>query len=252
MSLPPGRYRFNGQVLEVSDSTGAVPLLVADSWFTQDGETIALDKHFSRFSRSADQQGLVNAPDAFLEAVRESLHTPGTWFPRIELTVRGELMYWLRDAPERTSAISLLTAVGDPRLTASIKGPDIGALEELRQHARARGADDAVILNNGNIADGTTTCLLWWRDGIPYTPPVEYERVSSVTMDVLSELFTAQGITVQTEAASPSHLAGLEVWAVNSLHGVRSVSSWIDGPKLSDAAPHALHWRAVYESARQA
>jgi len=253
MSLAPGRYRFNGRALEASDSSGTMPMLVADSWLTLDGNTIALNEHFARFSHSAQRQGLVNAPGAFLDALATALPSQGTWFPRIELTVRGELMLWLREAPARFDQISLWSAPADPRTEPAIKGPDIAALEDLRTDARAHGADEAVLLTaRGEIIDGATTCLLWWRDDQVFTPPADFSRVDSVTVRVLARLFGEQGVELQFAAATPAELENTEVWAVNALHGIRVASSWVDGPQLNTSNVHATSWRAVYEAQRQA
>jgi branched-subunit amino acid aminotransferase/4-amino-4-deoxychorismate lyase len=253
MSLPLGRYRFNGSTLEPSDSSGALPLYVADSWLTVDGATIALEKHFTRFANSAQEQGLVQSPGTFLSQVAEALEQQGVLNPRIELTVRGELMLWLRPAPERKSNITLCTVDMDPRQTPGIKGPDIPALEALRTEARERGADEAVITTaSGEVIDGSTTCLLWWRNDQVNIPPLSFTRLSSVTMQVLSELFAASQISIAEEAARPADLADLEVWAVNALHGIRPVTRWTNGPTLSPVHPRADFWRSVYEAARQA
>lgn len=253
MSLPLGRYRFNGSTLEPSDSSGTIPLYVGDSWLTIDGATIALDKHFTRFADSAKEQGLVQSPDSFLAQVAEALEQPGMFNPRIELTVRGELMLWMRPAPERKASITLRTAETDPRQTPAIKGPDIPALETLRSEAREHGADEAVITTaSGQIVDGSTTCLLWWRDGEVCIPPLSFTRLSSVTIQVIRELLRTSHISVVEEAARPADLVDLEVWAVNALHGIRPVTTWTNGPTLSPTHPRADFWRPMYESARQA
>ena len=253
MSLPLGRYRFNGSTLEASDSSGIIPLYVGDSWLTIDGATIALDKHFARFADSAHEQGLVQSPAGFLGQVAEALEQPGVFNPRIELTVRGELMLWMRPAPERKASITLRTADTDPRNTPAIKGPDIPVLEALRTEARDNGADEAVITTvSGEIVDGSTTCLLWWRDGQVRIPPMNFTRLSSVTIQVLRELFATSQISVVEEAAHPADLAHLEVWAVNALHGIRPVTTWTNGPTLAQTHPRADFWRPVYEAARQA
>jgi len=253
MSLPVGRYRFNGSTLESSDSSGNMPLYVADSWLTIDGSTVALDKHCARFTASAAEQGLVHSPQPFLDQVAIALSQPGIFNPRIELTVRGELMLWMRSAPERRTSIVLSTAERDPRETPAIKGPDIPALEELRTEARNNGADEAVITSpRGEIIDGSTTCLLWWRDGVAHIPPLSFTRLSSVTMQVIAEFFAEAGIAIVEQAAQSADLVGCEVWAVNALHGIRPVTDWINGPTLAPTHPHADFWRPVYEAARQA
>jgi branched-subunit amino acid aminotransferase/4-amino-4-deoxychorismate lyase len=253
MSLEPGRYRFNGSALVPLEIDSNLSLYVADSWLSLDGATVALDRHFARFAASADAQGLVRPVDDFLAACRAAIPTAGAWFPRLELTVRGELQLSVRPAPTRTSDVVLWSAPEDPRTEPAIKGPDIAALEELRVAARAAGASEAVITSpDGFVVDGATTCLMWWRDGALAVPSESLTRVNSVTVSVLRDIAAAQGISVTEELATAADLAGCEVWAVNALHGIRPALSWVDGPSLCVNADRVEQWRGWYEATRQA
>ncbi len=252
MSLEPGRYRFNGTALAPLEIDSQVPLFVADSWLTVDGATVALDRHFARFAASADAQGLVRPVDDFLAAVRAALPTTGQWFPRIELTVRGELQLNLRAAPERTDSVTLWSASDDPRTEPAIKGPDIAALERLREQARSAGATEAVILDaEGYIIDGATTCLLWWRDGALTSPPPQFTRVNSVTVSVVNDIAREQGVSLAIEAATPASLEECEVWAVNALHGIRPATAWVNGPRTTVDENRLASWRRVYGDLRR-
>jgi branched-subunit amino acid aminotransferase/4-amino-4-deoxychorismate lyase len=253
MSLEPGRYRFNGSALAPLEIDSNVSLYVADSWLTVDGSTVALERHFARFTASADAQGLVRPVDNFLAACRAAIPMTGAWFPRLELTVRGELQLAVRPAPARTSDVVLWSAPDDPRTEPAIKGPDLAALEELRATARIAGASEAVITSpEGFVVDGATTCLVWWRDGSLVVPAASLTRVNSVTVSVLRDIAAALSITVTEELATVADLAGLEVWAVNALHGIRPALSWVDGPSLSVNVNRVEQWRGWYESTRQA
>ncbi len=251
MSLEPGRYRFNGTALAPLEIDSDLALFVADSWLTVDGTTVALDRHFARFAASADAQGLVRPVDDFVAAVRAALPTTGEWFPRLELTVRGELQLALRPAPERTESVILWSASQDPRTEPSIKGPDIAALEELRSQAREAGATEAVIVSpEGFVVDGATTCLMWWRESSLFVPPAELARVDSVTVSVLRDIASTLGVSVSSEAVTPEQLANTEVWAVNALHGIRSVAGWVNGPDTTIDENRLTSWRRVYNELR--
>lgn len=253
MSLPAGRYRFNGTQLVPLEIDSNLALYVADSWLAIDGATVALDRHFARFAASADAQGLVRPVDDFLSAVRAAIPTTGEWFPRIELTVRGELQLSLRPAPQRTESVTLWSASMDPRTEPAIKGPDIPALEGLRGQAREAGASEAVILSpEGFVVDGSTTCLLCWDGGKLVTPPTEFTRVDSVTVSVLRDIASTQGVEFSERAMTPDDLADHDIWAVNALHGIRPVTSWVNGPQLSTNADRVAQWRRWYEDTRQA
>lgn len=246
------RYRWNGS--ELVDVTGApqLPLYVGDSFLLSEGTVVGYHKHLDRFAHSADAQGLVRPVDDFLTAVTTALPRTGQWFPRIDLTERGELELLLRPAPPLTETLVAATAQGDPRTEPTIKGPDIEALNTLRESAHATGADEAIIVDtHGRVIDGATTCLVWFRGTTLYTPPVEATRLESTTVAVVTEMATEAGFTIATQWATPSELSGLNVWALNALHGIRGITSWVNGPALALDASMLSGWRAKYDALAQ-
>ncbi|AWR21243.1 aminotransferase class IV [Aurantimicrobium photophilum] len=242
------RFRWNGS--ELVDVTGApeIPLYVADSFLLNDGKVVAYQRHLDRFAASAEFQGLVRPLDDFLSAVTASLPRTGKLFPRIDLTERGELELHIRPAPELHETIVLATASLDPRVEPTIKGPDIPALNALRAEAQTQGADDAVILDaQGRVVDGSTTCLIWFTEGGLHLPPAEALRVNSVSVAVVRELAAQGGFSVSETWATPADLEGVELYAVNALHGIRSAVSWVNGPSLSVNEERLAHWRQQYD-----
>lgn len=241
------RFRWNGSELIPVDGAPILPLYVADSWLVTDGSVVALQQHFERFASSAARQGLVRPMDAFTAVATGALPRKGSFTPRIDLTERGELEFWIRPVPELFTTIILATSESDVRTEPDIKGPDIPALAVLRETARTQGADDAVILDtSGRIVDGATTCILWWRDGAIFVPPKEARRLDSITVKVIREIAEARNIAVKEAWATPAQLTGSTVWALNSLHGIRQVTSWINGPELVSDLPLLHSWRASY------
>ncbi|WP_298122322.1 aminotransferase class IV [uncultured Aurantimicrobium sp.] len=242
------RFRWNGS--ELVDVTGApeIPLYVADSFLLNEGKVVGYQRHLERFTSSAEFQGLVRPVDAFLQAVTSALPRTGKLFPRIDLTERGELELHIRPAPELHDSIVLATATHDPRVEPSIKGPDIPALATLRSAAQSSGAGDAVILDaQGRIIDGATTCLMWFTEGELHVPPAEAIRVDSTTVAAARELAAKGGLNVCEMWATPQDLEGVELYALNALHGIRSVNSWVDGPSLIVNPERLMHWRQQYD-----
>ena len=245
------RYRWNGTSFVDITSLPVTPLFAADSFLVSDGGVVAFDEHVSRFNRATESQGMLFPSPAYIEAFVALIPRTGNWFPRIDFTVRGEIECWMRPAPPLGESVILATAEHDPRTEPEVKGPDLTVLNSLRDDARSRGADDAVILDEGGrIIDGATTCLVWWRDGALVSPPPEAVRVDSVTARVIAEMATERGIPLSTEAIEPASLAGLTVWAINALHGIREVTAWIDGPKLTQNPELTAEWRTAYELRR--
>ena len=242
------RFRWNGS--ELVDITGApeIPLYVADSFLLNEGKVVGYQRHLDRFASSARFQGLVQPVDSFLSAVTSALPRTGVHFPRIDLTERGELELHIRPAPPLTNTVVLATADSDPRVEPTIKGPDIPALNLLRSEAQKRGADEAVILDGlGRIVDGSTTCLLWRDEEGLHIPPVEALRVDSTTIAAARELALKGGLILSESWATPAELNGVELYALNALHGIRAVTNWIDGPQLSLSPERLTHWREQYD-----
>lgn len=226
-------------------------LLAADSFLVEEGRVLALGLHRSRFAETAREQGFRDPYelDAYWEAAIAALPREGACFPRFELVRAREalrLRFRLRTAPERTRSLVVATADADPRRVPHLKGPDIDRLSALRQAAQRRGAQEAVILDGGHVSDGATTALLWWRGGTLYAPPFELPRVDSVAARTVRGIAAALGVPVEEEAVRPSQLDGALLWAVNALHGIREVTSWVDGPALATDPTRTDAWRARF------
>ncbi len=234
--------------LVVRDDCDVTPstLDVADSFLVVEGAALAVGLHRRRFADSARDQGFSGELDVFWDAALASIPRTGSWFPRFELvTVRGRqaLRFRLRSAPELSDAVVVATAATDPRRTPRIKGPDIEQLSVLRQRAQQVGAGEAVILDGGRVSDGATTALLWWRGDTLFAPPLSFARVDSVAARAVRGIAAALGVPVDEEAVAPSELEACVVWAVNALHGIREVTSWVDGPTVGRDSRRTAAWR---------
>jgi branched-subunit amino acid aminotransferase/4-amino-4-deoxychorismate lyase len=229
--------------IEYCSPDDASRIRVADSFLVADGATLAIDLHRNRFLATA------GAPDAgttdldpagveeFWDAAMRGIPRNGSWFPRLEQRATDgatQLILRVRPAPELRSSIALLTHDGaDPREQPLVKGPDLDALLRTRTLAQQAGADDAVLLQDGAVVETTTAALLWWRGDALCIPEPDLARVDSVTVRSILALAAALGIDVLHEAVTPAELDGLEVWAVNALHGPRIVTRWLDAPGVS-------------------
>lgn len=226
-------------------------LLAADSFLVQNGRALALGLHRARFAETAREQGHADTRelDAFWDAGVASLPREGSWFPRFELVRARDalrLRFRLRTPPPLTASLTVATADGDPRRVPHLKGPDLERLSALRQRVQRRGAQEAVILDGWHVSDGATTALLWWRGDALFAPPLSLPRVDSVAARTVRGIAAALGVPVDEEEARPSELDGAVVWAVNALHGIRSVTSWVDGPALAQDAARTEAWRARF------
>lgn len=255
----PSSGSGRGGALEARDDCDIRPAstLAADSWLVTDGTALALDLHRSRFLASIPHDERTQlAPEAFWDAAIAAIPRTGDWFPRVELrtqSARPQLLFRLREAPERSRSVVLATHDGrDPRTAPRVKGPDLEAMLRLRTAAQRQGAGEAVILTpEGHIAEGTTTAIAWWRGDALVVPAAAIERVDSVTLRSVLALATALGVDILREAARPADLDGCEVWALNALHGIRIVTRWISGPAVAEEPGRLDAWRRRLDALRR-
>lgn len=235
-------------------------ILAADSWLVTEGDALALDLHRDRFFAAVEQQrpsmgsalGLVD----FWAAVIDSVPRTGDQFPRVELQLLRDaplLVMRQRTAPDLKLSATVATHRGkDPRTQPTIKGPDTAALLRARTEAQSLGADEAVILTpDGFVVEGAYSAILWWRGGILCAPSPDLHRVDSVTARSVIALATALGVDVYHESVRPEDLEGLEVWVLSALHGIRIVTSWVDGPDMAEEPGRLGKWRARLDRLRK-
>lgn len=251
--------RWHDHSLEARDDCDVAPASIeaADSWLTTDGATLALGLHRSRFTTSVGRSRHRQVdPDPFWDAAIAAIPRSGDWFPRVELRVQlgsPQLLFRLREAPARRTSVTLATHRGrDPRRRPRVKGPDLESMLRLRTAAQRRGADEAVLLTpEGWIAEGSTTCLAWWRGDALAVPADDIPRIDSVTLRSVRAIAAATGVEVLEERATPEELDGTEVWALNALHGIRIVTHWIDGPAVAQEPGRLAAWRARLDALRR-
>ncbi|WP_200308968.1 aminotransferase class IV [Streptomyces adelaidensis] len=231
-----------------ADAGGTV--LVIDSWFVDEGRVRGLDRHAERFGAACDRfsgPGAVRT-NRFLRAVAESLPARGRWFPRVELVeteseTRQRL--WLRPAPPRTATVRLWAAAGpDRRRLPAVKGADLDHLASLRAAAAAAGADEALLVSaEGHVVEGASTSIVWWRGDTLCGPPPGPGLLPGITRALLGELARTAGHQVVTEQATAPDLAGVPVWTLNALHGIRPVTEGLGRFQDTDAAA-AERWQS--------
>ena len=251
--------RWAEGILEPRDDCDVLPATIeaADSWLVADGLVRGLDLHRTRFMTSIPRGRYLQLdPDAFWAAAIAAIPRAGLWFPRVELRTQllnPQLLFRLREAPELKRSVVLATHAGrDPRTAPRFKGPDLEAMTRLRTQAQKLGADEAVLLTReGWVAEGSTTCLAWWRGDALCVPANDIERIDGVTIRSVITLATALGVDVLYESVKPSDLDGLEVWALNALHGIRIVTKWIDGPETAEEPGRLATWQKRLDALRR-
>ena len=228
-------------------------LWAADSWLVDDGAVAFLADHRDRF-RSACAP-LVDDDDLtrFWAAAVDALPRSGRWFPRVESSTAGQLRLRIRPAPPPGRSVTVECGPpGDPRSHPRVKGPDLALLARLRATAVARGADEHLLrAPDGVLVEGVTTSLMWWAGNELCVPADDLPCLPGVTAARLRRRAADLGVRVRGWRAVPDHLAGLEVWLVNSLHGIRPVRGWAGTDVRPGPAVRAPYWQAwLVEQAR--
>ena len=234
----------DGALVALEQDENDVKLAAADSWLVEDGRVRSLDSHFARFTTAVEfvsPSHLSLLPEFFAQ-VKAKLPRSGRWFPRIEIhsdeSVTNHLHLRIRRAPEPQQLARLWTLDEvDPRTNPTIKGPDLSLGQQLRRRANLHGADEAVLLNSdGVVLECALSSLVWWRDDVLCAPGDDVAWLPSVTRNLVFAIAEQSGYQTRSEYVRPDELAGLEIWILSSLHGIRAVSDW-DGLPAPPAKP---------------
>ena len=210
-------------------------LMVADSWLVSEGRARSLQEHYLRFQNWVHQIEPGLKLTALFDAATKLTPAEGSWFPRIEFLVNPEtaqtqLLLRMREAPELETRISLWSySEPDPRISPTIKGPDLSLGMQMRRAAQMHGADEAVLLTpDGFIVEGALSALVWFRDDVLFAPGSDLDWIPSITRQEVFAIAESMGVQTRTEKVKPADLVDLEIWALSSLHGIRAVDEWVD------------------------
>ena len=234
-------YAFvDGALVALNHATDAaarddVKLAAADSWLVEDGRVRSLQLHFERFGKAIANLSPQIAAElpAFYEAVIALTPVEGRWFPRIEYhaeRAENPLVLRMREAPAQLGPMVLYTLdEPDPRVNPTVKGPDLSLGMQLRRKAIVHGADEAVLVTaDGFISEGALSALVWWQGDVLCAPDQEIPWIDSVTRREVFDIAKALGLETRLVKARPADLAGLEVWGLSSLQGIRPVADWVN------------------------
>lgn len=256
--LAPGpqdtRLRWRGRESGFDPATTEGELVVADSFLLSEGAARALDRHAARFARACAEVARLPHAEAlaFVQDALERLPRRGDWFPRLELRLTGgthALELLIRPAPPRGHSVALwLADAPDVRTRPAIKGADLEYLGALRRRAQEAGGQEAVLCSPaGSLLEGASTSILWWRADALCCPPAGPDLLAGVTRETLIGGVREAGGEVRFERVRPEALDGLEIWAVNALHGIRSVERFIGAALVPGPPRRAPHWRRYLE-----
>jgi D-alanine transaminase len=109
----------------------------------------------------------------------------------------------------------------------------------LKQLAADAGAFETIMLENGELTEGSSTTVHVVKDGIICTPPNGRHILPGTTRDVVAELAERLNITSRSTRVSAKELRGAdEIWLAFATRGLLPVTM-LDGAPVGTGLPHA-------------
>ena len=231
-------FRFSSDALVAYSETGEVTLAVADSFLLSEGKVRSLNAHFERFAGWVLETApeLASQLPSYFQQVTRALPNEGRWFPRLELHSEGEkpeLFLRLRVAPEPMDDVILWTYPDpDPRLSPTVKGPDLSLCMQLRRQAMMHKANETVLVTrDGFVSECALSSLVWWRGDVLCASDSSLPWLESITRQEVFAIAEQMNIETRLEQVTPEQIGGLEVWLLSSLQGIKPVVHWVNQAK---------------------
>jgi D-alanine transaminase len=124
----------------------------------------------------------------------------------------------------------------------------------LRQRALDAGADEAILIRDGEVTEGAASNVCVVRGGVLATPPKGPFLLPGITRDLILELATAHGIPCEEVAIFEAELREAdEVWLTSSTKEILPVTRLDDRP-VGTGRPGPLwtHMYRLYQDYKQA
>jgi 4-amino-4-deoxychorismate lyase len=137
-----------------------------------------------------------------------------------------------------TTAADPLVRAASPWLLPGVKTISYAVNMAAQRTARARGADDAVLVGLGGELLEAPTANLWWRTGdVLHTPALELGILAGITRAVVADLAPGLGLKVLEGVFTAEDLAAAdEAFLSSSTREIMPVVE-VDGAPIADARP---------------
>lgn len=137
-----------------------------------------------------------------------------------------------------TTATDPLVRAASPWLLPGVKTISYAVSMAAQRAARARGADDALLVGLGGELLEAPTANLWWRTGHTlHTPSLDLGILAGITRTVLRELAPGLGLKILEGVFTAEDLAAAdEAFLSSSTREIMPVVE-IDGAPVADARP---------------
>ena len=133
--------------------------------------------------------------------------------------------------------VPALTAVDTRWARRDIKSTSLLANILLKKLSADAGAFETILLENGELTEGSSTTVHVVKDGVIHTPPNGRHILPGTTRDVVTELAARLGLQCESGRISEAELrAADEIWLAFSTRGVLPVTT-LDGAAVGGGRP---------------
>jgi D-alanine transaminase len=139
--------------------------------------------------------------------------------------------------------VSAITAADTRWARRDIKSTALLANILLKKLSADGGAFETILLENGELTEGSSTTVHVVKSGVVRTPPNGHHILPGTTRDVVTELAARLNVSVDSGRVSEAALrAADEIWLAFATRGVLPVTR-LDGAPVGDGKPGPLFKR---------
>ncbi len=149
-----------------------------------------------------------------------------------------------------SAGISVIT-VDDFRWNAcDIKSTSLVANVMLKQQASEAGVEDAILIRNGIVTEGTASNVFLVKDGMLITPPTGHQLLPGITRDLVIEIAENNAIVVQQREIKEAELYRAdEIWMTSSTREIAPVIQLND--KTVNSGVAGSMWKRIMDLYQQ-
>lgn len=231
-----------------------------------DGRCFQLKKHLERLQNSLDGVRMANPySDAQWQSVFEKLishHGHGDQALYLQVT-RGVaprehvfpdnttptafvMSNPMRAVPEqyKQQGISAITVLDTRWQKCNIKAITLLPNSLLKQQAKDAGAEEALLIRDGYLTEGSSSNAYAVIDGVIYTAPKDEKILPGITRDVVLNIAKNAGIRLVEEAVAESRLTESdELWVSSSTKEVLPITR-LNGVNVGQGVPGPI-WQKI-------
>ena len=149
-----------------------------------------------------------------------------------------------------SAGISVIT-VDDFRWNAcDIKSTSLVASVMLKQQAGDANVEDAILIRNGTVTEGTASNVFLVKDNVLITPPIGKQLLPGITRDLVIEIAKNNTIVVEEREIKEAELYNAdEIWMTSSTREIAPVIS-LNGVAVSDGVAGNM-WKRMMDLYQQ-